>query len=105
MPSLNVGGVAGPHPNPLPEGEGADLWCCAYLLLLLRGFGVGGDLLKFIRSRRAHGAMPACGHAEPQRGTEWRGRDLLVSFGSFWVLLKGTRRKGATLSSRYRSNG
>ena len=26
-------------------------------------------------------------------------------FGSFWVLLKGTRRKGATLSSRYRSNG
>ncbi len=26
-------------------------------------------------------------------------------FGSFWVLLKGTRRKGATLSGRYRSNG
>ncbi len=35
-------------------------------------------------------------------GTFWF---LLVPFGSFWVLLKGTRRKGATLSSRYRSNG
>ena len=33
------------------------------------------------RSRRAHGAMPDCGHAEPRRGTEWWGKS---PFGYFW---------------------
>ena len=32
------------------------------------------------RSRRAHGAMPDCGHAEPRRGTEWWGKSALVTF-------------------------
>ncbi|AMS21611.1 hypothetical protein AYK59_16295 [Pseudomonas synxantha] len=31
----------------------------------------------------AHGFKPAFGHAEPRRGTEWWGEDLLVTFGSF----------------------
>ncbi|RAG99434.1 hypothetical protein DJ480_27650, partial [Pseudomonas sp. Leaf98] len=31
----------------------------------------------------AHGFKPECGHAEPQRGTEWWGTDLLVTFGAF----------------------
>ncbi|AXA56330.1 hypothetical protein CEQ51_19350 [Pseudomonas thivervalensis] len=34
-------------------------------------------------SRRAHGAMPAFGHAEPKRGTEWWGRSVLVTFALF----------------------
>jgi len=29
------------------------------------------------------GAGPECGHAEPKRGTEWWGKDLLVTFGAF----------------------
>ncbi|OOG85931.1 hypothetical protein B0E42_12155 [Pseudomonas sp. A25(2017)] len=53
-------------------------------------------------SRRAHGAIPSFGHAEPRRGTEWWGKALLVTFGA---LPKVTRRKGGTLSSRYRRNG
>ena len=28
-------GAQHPHPNPLPEGEGPDEWCCANPLLLL----------------------------------------------------------------------
>ena len=28
----------------------------------------------------AHGAMPAFGHAEPRRGTEWWGKSALVTF-------------------------
>ncbi len=31
------------------------------------------------RSRRAHGAMPDCGHAEPRRGTEWWGKSALLT--------------------------
>ena len=31
----------------------------------------------------ARGIGPGCGHAEPRRGTEWWGRDLLVTFGAF----------------------
>ncbi|AYG10158.1 hypothetical protein D7M10_25075 [Pseudomonas fluorescens] len=31
------------------------------------------------RSRRAHGAMPDCGHAEPRRGTEWWGKSVLLT--------------------------
>ena len=31
----------------------------------------------------ARGAVPECGHAEPKRGTEWWGKDLLVTFGAF----------------------
>jgi len=27
--------------------------------------------------------VPECGHAEPKRGTEWWGKDLLVTFGAF----------------------
>ena len=55
------------------------------------------------RSRRAHGAMPDCGHAEPRRGTEWWGKS---PFGYFWGSFpKVTRRKGGTLSGRNRSNG
>jgi hypothetical protein len=46
--------------------------------------------------------LRVCGHAEPKRGTEWRGK-------TFWLLLrrlsKVTRRKGGTLSRRYRKNG
>ncbi|KQN42534.1 hypothetical protein ASE98_11585 [Pseudomonas sp. Leaf48] len=30
-----------------------------------------------------HGAMLERGHAEPQRGTEWWGKSLLVTFGLF----------------------
>ncbi|KAA8703449.1 hypothetical protein FIV38_16445 [Pseudomonas proteolytica] len=52
------------------------------------------------RSRRAHGAMPDCGHAEPRRGTEWWGKSPLVTLGLF---SKVTRRKGGTHSRRYRS--
>ena len=55
------------------------------------------------RSRRAHGAMPDCGHAEPRRGTEWWGKS---PFGYFWGSFpKVTRRKGGTNSRRDRSNG
>ncbi|CAI8798013.1 hypothetical protein EMIT048CA2_10074 [Pseudomonas chlororaphis] len=50
----------------------------------------------------ARSVMPSFGHTEPQRGAEWWGK-------TFWLLLgrlpKVTRRKGGTLSSRYRSNG
>ncbi|AUO20640.1 hypothetical protein C0058_01025 [Pseudomonas sp. NC02] len=31
----------------------------------------------------ARGTGPECGHAEPRRGTEWWGKDLLVTFGAF----------------------
>ncbi|CAI8865041.1 hypothetical protein EMIT043CA1_290047 [Pseudomonas brassicacearum] len=31
-------------------------------------------------SRRAHGAMPSFGHAEPKRGTEWWGKPFLLTF-------------------------
>jgi hypothetical protein len=55
------------------------------------------------RSRRAHGAMPDCGHAEPRRGTEWWGKS---PFGYFWGSFpKVTRCKSGTLSGRDRSNG
>ncbi|AXA57372.1 hypothetical protein CEQ51_24435 [Pseudomonas thivervalensis] len=50
----------------------------------------------------AHGAMPSFRHAEPRRGTEWWGKAFLVTFGAF---PKVTRRKGGTLSRRYRRNG
>ncbi|MRU54400.1 hypothetical protein FIV37_29705 [Pseudomonas gessardii] len=53
------------------------------------------------RSRRAHGAMPDCGHAEPRRGTEWWGKSVLLTL----ALFKVSRRKGGTLSGRNRSNG
>jgi hypothetical protein len=48
------------------------------------------------------------GYTEHQRGAEWWGKDLLVTFG--WAgnpgcLPKVTRRKGATNSSHNRSNG
>ncbi len=55
------------------------------------------------RSRRAHGAMPDCGHAEPRRGTEWWGKS---PFGYFWGSFpKVTRCKSGTNSRRNRSNG
>jgi hypothetical protein len=51
----------------------------------------------------AHGFKPAFGHTEPRRGTEWWGKS---PFGYVWGSFpKVTRRKGGTLSSRYRSNG
>ncbi|WP_092464693.1 hypothetical protein, partial [Pseudomonas sp. NFACC46-3] len=31
----------------------------------------------------AHGAMPAFGHAEPRRGTEWWGKSVLLTFALF----------------------
>ena len=34
----------------------------------------------------AHGAMPAFGHAEPKRGTEWVGQAFFAYF--FWRLKK-----------------
>ncbi|OPG75789.1 hypothetical protein B1218_26820 [Pseudomonas ogarae] len=46
--------------------------------------------------------MPSFGHTEPRRGAEWWGNALLVTFGA---LPKVTRRKGGTLSRRYRRNG
>ncbi|PYC28065.1 hypothetical protein DMX08_30405 [Pseudomonas protegens] len=49
----------------------------------------------------AHGSMPSFGHAEPKRGTEWRGKSLWL----LWALSKVTRRKGETISGRPRSNG
>ena len=49
------------------------------------------------RWRRPHTSMSGYGHAEHQRGTEWWGKSLLLTFG----LSKVRRRKGATLSSRY----
>ncbi|ORM49752.1 hypothetical protein B6D51_01010 [Pseudomonas chlororaphis subsp. chlororaphis] len=45
--------------------------------------------------------MPSFGHAEPRRGTEWWGKALWL----LWGLSKVTRRKGGTLSGRYRRNG
>ncbi len=33
-------GAQDPHPNPLPEGEGADLRCCAHLLLTCDDVGL-----------------------------------------------------------------
>ncbi len=55
------------------------------------------------RSRRAHGAMPDCGHAEPRRGTEWWGKS---PFGYFWGSFpKVTRCKSGTNSRRNRKNG
>ncbi|TWR59231.1 hypothetical protein FIV41_14085 [Pseudomonas marginalis] len=51
----------------------------------------------------AHGFKPAFGHTEPRRGAECWGKSL---FGYFWGSFpKVTRRKGGTLSRRYRSNG
>jgi hypothetical protein len=51
----------------------------------------------------AHGFKPAFGHTEPKRGAECWGKS---PFGYFWGSFpKVTRRKGGTLSSRYRSNG
>ncbi len=54
------------------------------------------------RWRRAHGAGPERGNAEPKRGAGRRGE-------TFWFLLgrlpKGTRCKSETISRRYRSNG
>ena len=55
----------------------------------------------------AHGFKPSFGHTEPRRGTEWWGEGLLLTFG--WAGIpaspKVSRRKGGTLSGRYRSNG
>ncbi|AXK52283.1 hypothetical protein DWF74_02510 [Pseudomonas protegens] len=48
----------------------------------------------------AHGSMPEFGHAEPQRGTEWRGKALWLLWGP-----KVTRRKGETASRRPCRNG
>ncbi|RXU67716.1 hypothetical protein CW358_06420 [Pseudomonas protegens] len=45
--------------------------------------------------------MPEFGHAEPRRGTEWRGKSLWL----LWALSKVTRCKSETLSGRDRSNG
>ncbi|AEA72074.1 Hypothetical protein PSEBR_m1730 [Pseudomonas brassicacearum subsp. brassicacearum NFM421] len=58
-------------------------------------------------SRRAHGAIPSFRHAEPKRGTKWWG---IKRFGYFRLgrlpgFSKVTRRKGGTLSRRYRNNG
>ncbi|PMY06647.1 hypothetical protein C1Y18_15960, partial [Pseudomonas sp. MPR-R5A] len=50
----------------------------------------------------AHAPEPAFGHTEPKRGAECWGEAFLVTFGA---LPKVTRRKGGTLSGRYRSNG
>jgi hypothetical protein len=51
--------------------------------------------------------MPSIRHAEPQRGTEWWGKSLLVTFGWAGIpaLPKVTRCKSETISGRYRSNG
>ncbi|BCT32643.1 hypothetical protein PproGo58_21380 [Pseudomonas protegens] len=49
----------------------------------------------------AHGSMPEFGHAEPRRGTEWRGKSLWL----LWALSKVTRRKGETANRPTRSNG
>ncbi|TFW44984.1 hypothetical protein E4T65_00540 [Pseudomonas fluorescens] len=50
----------------------------------------------------AHGFKPVFGHTEPKRGAECWGEAFLVTFGA---LPKVTRRKGVTLSGRYRRNG
>ena len=66
------------------------------------GRRVSRDTAKDGRSRRAHGAMPvvrACRASARHRG---------VGAKAFWLLCrfcKVTRRKGGTLSGRYRSNG
>ncbi len=36
-------------------------------------------------------AVPECGYAEPGRGTEWWGKDLLVTFG--WAGIPGVCQK------------
>ena len=55
------------------------------------------------RVAATHGFKPAFGHTEPKRGAECWGKS---PFGYFWGSFpKVTRRKGGTLSSRYRSNG
>jgi hypothetical protein len=36
-------------------------------------------------------AEPECGYAEPRRGTEWWGKDLLVTFG--WAGIPGVCQK------------
>ncbi|OPA89479.1 hypothetical protein BFW86_13410 [Pseudomonas fluorescens] len=49
----------------------------------------------------AHGFKPSFGHTEPKRGAECWGK-------SVWLLCrfcKVTRRKGGTISRRYRRNG
>ncbi len=54
------------------------------------------------RWRRAHGAGPERGNAEPKRGA---GRWGKTFWFLLWRLTKGTRRKGETISGRYRRNG
>jgi hypothetical protein len=49
----------------------------------------------------AHGSRSAVGYTEPRRGAEWWGKSVLLTF----ALSKVRRRKGATLSGRYPSNG
>ena len=46
-------------------------------------------------------SMSDYGYAEPKRGTEWWGKSVLLTF----ALSKVRRRKGATITSRYRCNG
>ncbi|OPG74240.1 hypothetical protein B1219_03975 [Pseudomonas ogarae] len=45
--------------------------------------------------------MPSFRHTEPRRGTKWWGMSVLVLLR----FSKVTRRKGGTLSRRYRRNG
>ncbi|TYK57998.1 hypothetical protein FXO26_12145 [Pseudomonas synxantha] len=58
--------------------------------------------------RRPPKSMADYGHTEPERGAEWWGKSLLVTFG--WAGIPGsfpkvTRCKSGTNSSRYPNNG
>ncbi|MGA9705253.1 MAG: hypothetical protein WBR57_26875, partial [Pseudomonas sp.] len=46
--------------------------------------------------------LPVFGHTERERGAEWWGKSLLVTFG---LLSKVTRRKGETNTRHHPKNG